>query len=216
MQYLEGRKYVVQGIFLVVALIFLTRLFFMQVLDGTYKLAADKNTLQRLVQTPYRGLIYDRKNVPLVQNTPVYDLMVVPREVKQLDSAKLCELLQIPLEEFRARMVAAKKYSRNKPSPIVQNLTTQDLAAIQDKLMDFPGFRSQTRMARAYNTPQPGPRPGLRGGHHAGLPRKAEIREVPARRKHRYFGPGSLLRKHADGPPGRAVQDGERARYRKR
>jgi penicillin-binding protein 2 len=152
MQYLEGRKYVVQGIFLVVAVIFLTRLFFMQVLDGTYKLAADKNTLQRLVQTPYRGLIYDRKNAPLVQNTPVYDLMVVPREVKQLDSAKFCELLQIPIEDLRARMLAAKKYSRNKPSPIVQNLTTQDLAAIQDKLMDFPGFRPQTRMARAYNT----------------------------------------------------------------
>ena len=52
MQYLEGRKYIVQGIFLVVSLIFLTRLFFMQVLDGTYKLAADKNTLQRWVQTP--------------------------------------------------------------------------------------------------------------------------------------------------------------------
>ena len=153
MQYLEGRKYVVQGIFLVVAIIFLTRLFFMQVLDGTYKLAADKNTLQRIVKIPYRGLIYDRKNQLLVQNTPVYDLTVVPREVKQLDSVRLCELLQIPLEELRATLVAAKKYSRNKPSPVVQNLTTPDLAAIQDKLSDFPGFHTQERMARAYRTP---------------------------------------------------------------
>ena len=71
----------------------------MQVLDGTYKQAADRNTLQRIVQIPYRGLIYDRKNQLLVQNTPVYDLMVVPREVKQLDSARFCELLQMPLEE---------------------------------------------------------------------------------------------------------------------
>ncbi|WP_310395930.1 penicillin-binding protein 2 [Hymenobacter sp.] len=153
MQYLEGRKYVVQGIFLVVALIFLVRLFFMQVLDGTYKLAADKNTLQRLVQIPYRGLIYDRKDKLLVQNTPVYDLMVVPREVKQLDSLRFCELLQIPLADLRASLLAAQKYSRNKPSPIVQNLTTPDLAAIQDQLMDFPGFRIQARMARAYRTP---------------------------------------------------------------
>ena len=152
MQYLEGRKFVVQGIFLVVALVFLIRLFFMQVLDGTYKLAADRNTLQRIVQTPYRGLIYDRKNHLLVQNTPVYDLMVVPREVKQLDSVRFCELLQIPLEELRASLLAAKKYSRNKPSPVVQNLTTPDLAAIQDRLGDFPGFRTQTRMARAYRT----------------------------------------------------------------
>ncbi|MBJ6110985.1 penicillin-binding protein 2 [Hymenobacter sp. BT523] len=153
MQYLEGRKYVVQGIFLVVVLVFLTRLFFMQVLDGTYKLAADKNTLQRLVQIPYRGLIYDRKDQLLVQNAPVYDLMVVPREVKRLDSARFCQLLQIPLEGLRASLKSAKKYSRNKPSPVVQNLTTRDLAAIQDNLMDFPGFRIQARMARAYRTP---------------------------------------------------------------
>ena len=153
MQYLEGRKYVVQGIFLLVILVFAVRLFFMQVLDGTYKLAADRNTLQRLVQIPYRGLIYDRKNQLLVQNTPVYDLMVVPREVKQLDSARFCALLQIPLESLRASLVAAKKYSRSKPSPIVQNLTTPDLAAIQDNLGDFAGFRVQARMARAYRTP---------------------------------------------------------------
>jgi penicillin-binding protein 2 len=152
MQYLEGRKYVVQGIFLVVVLVFLTRLFFMQVMDGTYKLAADKNTLQRLVQIPYRGLIYDRKDQLLVQNEPVYDLMVVPREVKQLDSARFCALLQIPQEELRNSLRVAKKYSRNKPSPIVQNLTTRDLAIIQDNLMDFPGFRIQARMARAYRT----------------------------------------------------------------
>ena len=153
MQYLEGRKYVVQGIFLVVALVFLTRLFFMQVLDGTYKLAADRNTLQRIVQIPYRGLIYDRKNQLLVQNTPVYDLMVVPREVRQLDSARFCELLQIPQEGLRASLKAARKYSRIKPSPVVQNLTTPDLAAISDRLADFPGFRIQARMARAYRTP---------------------------------------------------------------
>ena len=152
MQYLEGRKYIVQGIFLVVALVFLTRLFFMQVLDGTYKLAADKNTLQRIVQIPYRGLIYDRNNHLLVQNTPVYDLVVVPREVKQLDSARFCELLQIPQEQLRASLQAARKYSRSKPSPVVQNLTTPDLAAISDRLGDFTGFRIQARMARAYRT----------------------------------------------------------------
>jgi penicillin-binding protein 2 len=153
MQYLESRKYVVQGIFLTVALVFLARLFYMQVMDGTYKLAADKNTLQRLVQIPYRGLIYDRKDQLLVQNTPVYDLMVVPREVKQLDSARFCALLQIPIEDLRAGLLAAKKYSRVKPSPLVQNLTTPEMGAILDKLMDFPGFRIQARMARAYRTP---------------------------------------------------------------
>ncbi|QDA59608.1 penicillin-binding protein 2 [Hymenobacter jejuensis] len=152
MQYLEGRKYVVQAIFLTVALVFAARLFYIQVLDGSYKLAADRNTLQRLVQVPYRGLIYDRKGQLLVQNTPVYDLMVVPREVKQLDSARFCQLLQLPLEELRASMKAAKAFSRVKASPLVQNLSTPELAAIQDNLIDFPGFSIKARMARSYQT----------------------------------------------------------------
>jgi len=153
MQYLEGRRYVVQGMFLLVGLVFATRLFFMQVLDGTYKLAADRNTLQRLVQVPYRGLIYDRKNQLLVTNTPVYDLLVVPREVKGLDSARFCQLLQIPLESLREGLKAARKYSRTKPSPLVQNLSLAERAAIEDNLIDFPGFRTQARMARSYRTP---------------------------------------------------------------
>ncbi|GAB2791935.1 penicillin-binding protein 2 [Hymenobacter luteus] len=152
MQYLEGRKYVVQAIFLAVALVFATRLFYIQVLDGSYKLAADRNTLQRIVQTPYRGLIYDRKGQILVQNTPVYDLMVTPREVKQLDTVRFCQLLQLPPEEVRAALKAARAFSRVKASPLVQNLSTPELAAIQDNLIDFPGFSIKARMARSYNT----------------------------------------------------------------
>ena len=152
LQYLEGRKYVVQAIFLVVAMLFAGRLFYIQVLDGSYKLAADRNTLQRIVQTPYRGLIYDRKGKVLVENTPVYDLMVVPREVKQLDSARFCQLLQLSPQELREGLRAAREYSRVKASPLVQNLSVPELAAIQDNLIDFPGFRVQPRMARTYET----------------------------------------------------------------
>jgi len=143
---------VVLAIFLAVALTFGARLFYIQVLDGSYKLAADRNTLQRIVQVPYRGLIYDRKGQLLVQNTPVYDLMVVPREVKQLDTLRFSQLLQLPLEEVRQAMKAARAYSRVKASPLVQNLSTPELAAIQDNLIDFPGFSIKARMARSYRT----------------------------------------------------------------
>lgn len=140
------------AIFLAVALTFGARLFYIQVLDGSYKLAADRNTLQRIVQVPYRGLIYDRNNQLLVQNTPVYDLMVVPREVKQLDTLRFCELLSLPLEEVRESLKAARSFSRVKASPLVQNLSTPELAAIQDNLIDFPGFSIKARMARSYRT----------------------------------------------------------------
>ena len=153
MQYLEGRRYVVLAIFTLVGLLFAGRLFWLQVLDDSYKTAADRNTLQRQVQTPYRGLIYDRHDSLLVTNTPVYDLLVVPREMRRLDSVKFCQLLQLPLADLRLGLRAARAYSRVRPSPLVQNLTTAELAAIQDNLIDFPGFRVQARMARAYRGP---------------------------------------------------------------
>ncbi len=152
MQYLEGRRYVVLAIFTLVGLLFAGRLFYLQVLDDSYKTAADRNTLQRQVQVPYRGVIYDRHDSLLVSNTPVFDLMVVPREVKHLDSARFCQLMQLPLEDLRLGLRAAKVYSRVRPSPIIQNLSTPELAAINDNLINFPGFRVQARMARAYRT----------------------------------------------------------------
>ncbi|GAA4508066.1 penicillin-binding protein 2 [Hymenobacter ginsengisoli] len=152
MQYLEGRRYVVLAIFTLVGLLFASRLFYLQVLDDSYKTAADRNTLQRQVQVPFRGLIYDRHDSLLVSNTPVYDLMVVPREVKRLDSAKFCQLMQMPLEDLRLGLRTAKAYSRVRPSPLIQNLSTPELASINDNLINFPGFRVQARMARAYRT----------------------------------------------------------------
>lgn len=153
MQYLEGRRYVVLAIFTLVGLLFASRLFYLQVLDDSYKTAADRNTLQRQVQVPYRGLIYDRHDSLLVSNTPVYDLMVVPREVKRLDSARFCQVMQMPIEDLRLGLRAAKAYSRVRPSPLIQNLSTPELAAMNDNLINFPGFRVQARMARAYRTP---------------------------------------------------------------
>lgn len=152
MQYLEGRRYVVLAIFTLVGLLFAGRLFYLQVLDDSYKTAADRNTLQRQVQVPYRGVIYDRHDSLLVSNTPVFDLMVVPREVKHLDSARFCQLMQLSLPDLRLGLRAAKVYSRVRPSPIIQNLSTPELAAINDNLINFPGFRVQARMARAYRT----------------------------------------------------------------
>ncbi|MGI4865569.1 MAG: penicillin-binding transpeptidase domain-containing protein [Janthinobacterium lividum] len=152
MQYLEGRRYVVMAIFMLVGVLFVGRLFYLQVLDESYKAAADRNTLQRQVQIPFRGLIYDRRDSLLVQNTPVYDLVVVPREVKGLDSAKFCRVMQISLDDLRLGMKAAKTYSRVKASPLIQNLSTPELAAIQDNMIDFPGFHIKERMARSYRT----------------------------------------------------------------
>ncbi|MDX5347678.1 MAG: penicillin-binding protein 2 [Hymenobacteraceae bacterium] len=150
MKYLESRKYVIQIIFLVVGITFAIKLFFIQVFNSSYKTAAENNAIQKIIQYPFRGLIYDRDGKLLVQNTPVYDLMVVPKEVKLTDTLRFANLLGVEMEDFRARLMAAKKYSYVKPSAFLQKLSNKDLAGIQEHLVDFPGFYINARTARGY------------------------------------------------------------------
>ncbi|CAN5885787.1 penicillin-binding protein 2 [soil metagenome] len=151
MRYLETRKYIIQGMFVVVGLLYSIKLFSIQVLDPSYKLAAENNALQKIVQYPYRGLIYDRNGKLMVQNTPVYDLMVIPKEARNPDTLRFCEMFHISVEEFRERLLAAKKYSYVKPSAFLQRLSNEEFATVQDHLVDFPGFYINARTVRGYS-----------------------------------------------------------------
>src|SRR5690606_2967261 len=150
MKYLENRKYIIQFIFFAVAAVYAAKLLYIQVFDAQYKLAAQNNAIQKIVQYPFRGLIYDRNGALLVQNTPVYDLMVIPKEVKGIDTLKFCQLVNIPVEDFRNRIKTAKAYSYVKPSPFLQRLTNAEFAAIQDNMVEFPGFYINARTVRGY------------------------------------------------------------------
>ncbi|MFC6997357.1 penicillin-binding protein 2 [Rufibacter roseus] len=150
MKYLEDRKYVIQAIFIAIGAVYLIKLFFIQVLDDSYKTAAENNAMRRIIQYPFRGLVYDRDGKLLVENTPVYDLMVVPKEAREIDTLKFCRLVDITLEEYREKIKAAKTYSYVKSSPFLQRLTNHEFAAIQDNLVDFPGFYINARTVRGY------------------------------------------------------------------
>ena len=150
MNYLENRKYVIQGIFLLVGIIYIIRLFYIQVVDSSYKQAAETNAIKPIIQYPFRGLIYDRNGKLLVQNTPVYDLMVIPKDVKNLDTLRLAKLVNLPLEDVRERLKKARAFSSVQPSPFYQKLSTQEFAYIQNNLIDFPGFHINARTARGY------------------------------------------------------------------
>ena len=73
---LERRKYVIGGIVLVIACIYVVRLFSLQVLNDDYKQHADGNAFLKKTQYPSRGLIYDRNGKLLVFNQPAYDVMM--------------------------------------------------------------------------------------------------------------------------------------------
>lgn len=149
----SNRRYLVISIFVSVGLILLIRLFYLQVVDTTYKEFATNNVLRKVVQYPARGLIYDRKGELLVYNKAAYDLLVTPREVNPFDTLKFCSLLDITVEEFRQRLKEASSYSTYKPSVIVKQISPEKYAVLQEQLYKVKGFYIQSRTLREYPRP---------------------------------------------------------------
>lgn len=133
--------------------VLLVKLFAIQVLDDSFLKRAESNAIQRIVDHPYRGLVYDRSGKLMVFNNPIFDLMVVPREFHLKDTAKFCELFRISKEQLIEGYNSAKSYSKVKPSPLIKQLSNTDFARIQDFLVDYPGLFILTRSVRSYPSP---------------------------------------------------------------
>lgn len=144
------RKFIIQGLIIFVAIILLSRLFYIQVIDDSYFLSANNNVLRKLNVYPARGIIYDRNGKILVQNEPVYDLMVIPRQTKEIDTLEFCRLIGISKEDFISKMSKARKYSPFKASIFEKQLSARLYAGFQERLFEFPGFYVQNRTVRKY------------------------------------------------------------------
>ncbi len=145
MNHFFERKFVVQGIFIVISLILLSRLFYIQVITNKYVLSAHNNVLRKTIIYPARGTILDRKEKALVQNEPVYDLMVIPNKVRPFDTLQFCNLIEMNRDGFNKRFTKAKKHSPYKASLFEKQLSVQIYASFQEKLFEFPGFFVQNR-----------------------------------------------------------------------
>ena len=147
----NNRKFIVKGIFIFIALVFLCKLFYIQVVNDKYKFSAKNNVLRYDVKYPGRGLLYDRNNQLLAYNEASYDLMIVPREVeKNIDSTLFSNLLHITLEEYSSRIQQAKKYSKYKESVFAKKIDVETFATLQEMLYKFKGFFVRTRSTRKY------------------------------------------------------------------
>ncbi|MFM7217912.1 MAG: hypothetical protein ACKO1U_07845, partial [Bacteroidota bacterium] len=149
----SGRHTVVIFIFLTVGLIYVLRLFYLQVIDTSYMVSARSNVLRNVIDYPARGLIYDRHGALLVYNEPVYDLMIIPKQAKGVDSLELCSLIGISAEDYSEKYRKAKAYSPVKPSLFEKQLSVETYATFQEKLYKFPGFYVQPRTLRKYPEP---------------------------------------------------------------
>ena len=154
---LEKRKYILGGSVVLVVLIYLIRLFSLQIMSEDYKKNADSNAFLNKVQYPSRGVMYDRNDKLLVYNQPAYDVTLVMNEIENLDTLDLCKTLNITVDYFKRRISEMKDrrsnpgYSRYTPQVFMTQLSAEECGVFQEKLFKFPGFYIQRRIIRQYN-----------------------------------------------------------------
>ncbi|MCA0132998.1 penicillin-binding protein 2 [Winogradskyella alexanderae] len=149
------RKLLLLTSVVLVGLIFIARLFYLQVYGGFEYDVFEDSAIRKVYNYPKRGYVYDRNGKLLVANQPSYDVMVIPREVEPMDSAEIlefCELLKITKEDYHRKLDRATNYSPRLPSPFVAQLSKMDYAVLQEKMRKYEGFYIQKRSLRAYQT----------------------------------------------------------------
>lgn len=146
----QNRILFFQILFAVVVLIFALRLFNLQVIDDSFKELATDNVVRKITTYPTRGLVFDKNEKLVVTNDPVYDILVTPRLVKNIDTAKFCALLDIDKASFKKNLQKATKYSRYRPSIFVKQISKETYAQFQEYLYQFKGFFPQVRTLRKY------------------------------------------------------------------
>ena len=178
------RKALLPLIIIIATSLLLIRIFYLQVVNDTFKLQSENNAIKIKYDYPERGYIYDRYGKLLLANQPSYDIMVIPREIKQIDTAEFCMLLNITKEFFDERMAKAKVYSPRLPSVFLPQLNKLEYAAFQEKIRKFEGFYIQKRSLRDYQV--------TAGANVFGFIRQVSEKEVE---KNPYYNSGDLIGK---------------------
>ena len=147
------RKNILFYFTLAVSVIFICQLIVLQLFKSEYSERSLSNaTLERTVYPP-RGLIYDRNGKLWVSNKPVYDLMVVPENLKKFDTLELTQNLKISKNELIEKIESAEQFSKKLPSVIERQLSLSEISVIQEKMWKFPGFYFQKKTTRDYVLP---------------------------------------------------------------
>ncbi|NND95276.1 MAG: penicillin-binding protein 2 [Flavobacteriales bacterium] len=147
---LKDRRILIIVLFILIIGIFIGRLFQLQVAQDKWKYKAAQITERAVTKYPSRGVIYDRNGKLLVGNIAVYDLMVVPREVKDLDTIAFSKLVGVKPHIIKKGLDEARAYSYHKASPLIKQIPADEYVNIAENLSSYKGFYTQVRSMRAY------------------------------------------------------------------
>lgn len=150
----RNRQITIQVFFFLVAMGLVYQAFRLQVMNSTFKAQADASTMDKYILYPGRGLIYDRNDVLLVNNNPMYDLMVTYNQVDpKMDTSLFCEILGLDVSSFENRLNKnwkSQRFSKTAPFVFLSKIPDTVGVILKESLYQFPGFYVQERNARGY------------------------------------------------------------------
>ena len=136
-----------------VAAVLVGKLFYIQCINGEYKVNADNNSMVYDYIYPPRGVIYDRNGEILVGNKVCYDILVTPKEVQEFDTLALANALCIPDSLVRSKMAYYKKNRKSigfRTLPFLKQVSSEVYMRFAEEEYRYPGFSSQVRSVREY------------------------------------------------------------------
>ena len=144
------RKLLLAGLTLIIGILFISRLFQLQVINTSYQRLSDNNAILEISDYPERGFIYDRNGKLLVANQPAYDVMIIPENVNPFDTLSFCELTGISKEKLIKSLKKARQFSKRLPSVIVNQISKETYATLQEQMWKYEGFFIQKKSLRDY------------------------------------------------------------------
>ena len=144
------RKLLLAGLTLIIGILFVSRLFQLQVVNTTYQRLSDNNAILEISDYPERGFIYDRNGKLLVANQAAYDIMIIPENVIPFDTLSFCQLTGVSKERLIKSLKKARRYSKRLPSVIVNQISKETYATLQEQMWKYEGFFIQKKSLRDY------------------------------------------------------------------
>ena len=175
------KKLLLSSIIVLIGITFIGRLSYLQIFSFSPDQVLEDPAIKRVYDYPERGYVYDRNGKLLIANQPAYDVMVIPREVRPLDTLEFCALLGIDKTKFIEKLGKARVYSPRLPSVLVPQLSKEDYAGLKEKMRKYDGFYIQKRSLRSYDTAS--------GAHVLGFISEVNERDL---RRNPYYRAGEL------------------------
>lgn len=178
------RKTIVYSIIVGCFLLFIFRLFQMQIIQyKTYDEKSADNSIKSIEQIPLRGILLDRNGEVIVNNIPAYTLRITPAYYDRKLNKLLEAVLNVEPGYINKILYNNRVYSKYVPIRIKRGVDFKVISWYEENSEDLPGVDYIVEMQRGYPD-------GIMGSHMFGYTKEVSPQQL---KKDNYYKPGDYI-----------------------